>query len=160
MHQDKSHKKQTECQALSVGNNFAVERFSIKNPLGVSNMFKQTALVALTYITMPLVFANGIFQSVAGDVLAGVAGISFVVTPVNSPIAEGTAVMTGPSSRATLRLDAGHSVTLAENTEFVLTPYKFDRVAPVITNIAVQSLKGALRSFSGLIRGKNPASSP
>ena len=92
--------------------------------------------------------------------LAGVAGVSFVITRVNSPIAEGTAVMTGSSSRATLRLDAGHLVTLAENTEFVLTPYKFDRVAPVITNIAVQSLKGALRSFSGLIRGKNPASSP
>jgi len=123
-------------------------------------MFKQTALVALTYFAMPLVFANGIFQSVAGDVLAGVAGVSFVATPVNSPIAEGTAVMTGPSSRATLRLDDGHSVTLAENTEFVLTPYKFDRLAPVITNIAVQLLKGALRSFSGLIRGKNPVSSP
>ena len=104
-------------------------------------MFKQTALVALTYFAMPLVFANGIFQSVAGDVIAGVAGVSFVATPVNSPIAEGTAVMTGPSSRATLRLDDGHSVTLAENAEFELTAYKFDRVAPVNTNIAVQLLK-------------------
>ena len=92
--------------------------------------------------------------------LAGVAGVSFVAKPVNSPIAEGTTVMTESSSRSTLRSDDGHTVTLAENTEFVLTPYKFDRVAPVITNIAVQSLKGALRSFSGLIRGNNPASSP
>ena len=92
--------------------------------------------------------------------LAGVAGISFVAKPVNSPIAEGAAVMTGHSSRSTLRLDDGHTVTLAENTEFVLTLYKFDRLALVITNIAVQQLKGALQSFSGLIRGNNPASSP
>ena len=63
MHQDKSHKKQTECQALSVGINFVVEKFSIKNPLGVSNMFKQTALVALTYFAMPLVLPKVFFKA-------------------------------------------------------------------------------------------------
>ena len=122
-------------------------------------MFKQIILLALTS-AMPLVFANGVFQSVTGDVRSGAAGVSFVVTPVNSRIVEGTTVITGPSSRTTIRLDDGHTVVLAENSEFVLNAYKFDRAASAGNNIVVQLLKGALRSFSGLIRGKNPASSP
>ena len=119
-------------------------------------MFKQIVLSALTYFAMPLVFANGLFQSVLGDVRSGTAGSSFVATSVNSRIIEGTTVTTGLNSRATIRLDDGHIVVLAENSEFVLNAFRFDRAAPVSNNIVVQLLKGALRSFSGLIGGKNP----
>ena len=45
---------------------------------------------------------------------------------------------------------------MAENSEFVLNAYKFDRAAPVSNSFVVQLVKGALRSFSGLIGGKNP----
>ena len=119
-------------------------------------MFKHTIFAALAYFALPMVFANGVFQTVSGDVRSSVVGAPSVATPVNARSVEGTAVTTRPNSRATIRLDDGHTVALAENSEFVLNAYKFDRAAPVSNSIVAQLLKGALRSFSGLIGGKNP----
>ena len=126
----------------------------------ILNMFKQIALSALTHSAMPLVSANGVFQSVAGDVRSGAADVSFVATRVDSRIAEGTTATTEFNSCTVIRLNDGHTVVSAKNTEFVLTAYKFERVTTVKNNSVVQLLIGALRSFSGLSRGKNPASSP
>ena len=119
-------------------------------------MLKHTVFAALAYFALPLVFANGVFQTASGDVRLSVVGAPSVATPVNSRIVEGTTVTTRPNSRATIRLDDGHTLALAENSEFVLNSYNFDRAAPVSNSIVVQLLKGALRSFSGLIGGKNP----
>ena len=119
-------------------------------------MFKHTVFAALTYFALPLVFANGVFQTVSGDVRSGAVGAPPVATPVNSRIVGGTTVTTGPNSRATIRLDDGHTVAMAENSRFVLKAYKFGRADPISNSIVVQLVKGALRSFSGLIGGKNP----
>lgn len=106
---------------------------------------------------VPMAFANGTFQTVSGDVRATAASSTApAAVTSNARIVEGTTVTTGPNSRATIRLDDGHAVVLAENSEFRLDAYRFDRATPQTNNIAIQLLKGALRSFSGLIGGRNP----
>lgn len=103
-----------------------------------------------------MAFANGTFQTVSGDVRAAASSAAPAAVTANARIVEGTTVTTGPNSRATIRLDDGHAVVLAENSEFRLDAYRFDKVTPQTNNIAIQLLKGALRSFSGLIGGRNP----
>lgn len=105
---------------------------------------------------MPMALANGTFQTVSGDVRAAAPTNAPVAVAPNARIVEGTTVTTGPNSRATIRLDDGHAVVLAENSEFRLDAYRFDRSTPQTNNIAIQLLKGALRSVSGLIGGRNP----
>jgi hypothetical protein len=107
-------------------------------------------------LAMPMAFANGMFQTVSGDVRAATPTNAPVAVAPNARIAEGTTVTTGPNSRATIRLDDGHAVVLAENSEFRLDAYRFDRATPQDNNIVVELLKGALRSVSGLIGGRNP----
>jgi hypothetical protein len=119
-------------------------------------MRKLVLIASLLGCTLQTAFANGFFQSVSGDVRAGPTGAPSVAIAPNARITEGTTVTTGPNGRATIRLDDGHALVLAENSEFVLNTYRFDRATPASSNIAAQLLKGALRSLSGLIGGKNP----
>jgi hypothetical protein len=119
-------------------------------------MRKSIFFAALLSCTLQNAFASGVFQTVSGDVRAGPTSESLRQIAPNTRITEGTTVTTGPNGRAIMRLDDGHVVVLAGNSEFKLQAYKFDRASPATSNIAVQLLKGALRSFSGLIGGKNP----
>ncbi len=98
-----------------------------------------------------VVFANGVFQSVNGDVKAAVgSGAAVAVSPAQR-FQPGTTISTGANSRAILRFDDGQAIVLHENSEFRVDDYRFTRDRPQDDNIAVQLLKGALRSVTGLI---------
>lgn len=127
-------------------------------PFSLSPRAKLLHVVFWAVFVSPAAFANGTFQTVSGDVraAASTANIAPAAVAANARIVEGTTVTTGPNSRATIRMDDGHAVVLAENSEFRLDAYRFDKASPQSSNIAIQLLKGALRSFSGLIGGTNP----
>jgi hypothetical protein len=121
---------------------------------------RRSLLVALcfgiwTLISASLGFANGVYQSVSGDVKAAVGTAAPASVARNQRIVAGTTVTTGPGARTTIRFDDGHTVVLNENTEFRVNEYSFDRDKPQSDNIAIQILKGALRSVSGLIGSRN-----
>lgn len=104
-----------------------------------------------TLVTATLGFANGVFESVRGDVTAAVGTAAPVSVAVNQQVVPGTTVTTGPGAQTVIRFDDGHTVVLSENTEFRVTQYSFDKDKPQSDNIALQILKGAMRSVSGLI---------
>jgi hypothetical protein len=100
-------------------------------------------------------FANGIFQSVTGDVKAAAGGAAPASVGRNQRVVPGTNVTTGPGSQTIIRFDDGHTVVLNENSEFRVNEYRFDKDKPQSDNIAIQLLKGAMRSVSGLIGSRN-----
>ena len=95
--------------------------------------------------------ANGVFQSVIGDVQASVESATPVAVFVARRFQPGTTITTGANSRAVLRFDDGHAIVLNENTEFRFTDYRFIRDRPQEDTFAVELVKGALRSVAGLI---------
>jgi hypothetical protein len=111
-----------------------------------------------TLAAAPLGFANGVYQSVRGDVKAAAGAGALVSVARDQRIAPGTTVLTGPGAQAIIRFDDGHTVVLNENTEFRVNQYSFDRARPQSDNIAVQLFKGALRSVSGLIASRSRTS--
>jgi hypothetical protein len=102
-------------------------------------------------------FANGVFQSVRGEVTAAVGAAAPVSVAANQQVVPGTTVTTGPGAQTVIRFDDGHTVVLSENTEFRVTQYSFDKDKPQSDNIALQILKGAMRSVSGLIVSRSPS---
>ena len=104
-----------------------------------------------TLFAAPSGFANGIFQSVRGDVRAAAGTAAPVSVAANQQVLPGTTVTTGPGAQTIIRFDDGHTVVLSENTEFRVTQYSFDKDKPQSDNIALQIVKGAMRSVSGLI---------
>jgi hypothetical protein len=104
-----------------------------------------------TLAAAPLSFANGVFQSVRGDVRAAVGAGAPASVARNQRVVPGTTVTTGAGAQTIIRFDDGHTVVLSENTEFRVNQYRFDKNQPQSDNIAVQLFKGALRSVSGLI---------
>jgi len=123
-------------------------------------VMRRSLLVALcfsvwTLLAAPLGFANGVFQSVRGEVTATVGTAAPVSVGPNQQVVPGTIVTTGPGAQTVIRFDDGHTVVLSENTEFRVTQYSFDKDKPQSDNIALQILKGAMRSVSGLIASRN-----
>jgi hypothetical protein len=100
-------------------------------------------------------YANGVFQSVNGDVRAATGAAVPVSVVSNQRVVPGTTVTTGPGAQTIIRFDDGHTVVLSENSEFRVNQYSFDRDKPQGDNIALQLLKGALRSVSGLITSRS-----
>jgi hypothetical protein len=103
-------------------------------------------------------FANGVFQSVTGDVKAAAGAAAPASVATNQRIVPGTTVTTGPGAQTIIRFDDGHTVVLNENTEFRVNEYRFDKGwpdNPQSDNIVIQLLKGAMRSVSGLIGSRN-----
>ena len=99
--------------------------------------------------------ANGIFESVTGDVKAAVGTATPARVARNQRFTPGTTVLTGAAAQAVLRFDDGQRVVLNENTEFRVNQYSFDKNKPQSDNIALQLLKGAMRSVSGLIGSRS-----
>ena len=121
---------------------------------------RRSLLVALcfglwTLISAPLGFANGVFQSVSGDVRAAVGTAAPASVARNQRVVPGSTVTTGPGAQTVIRFDDGHTVVLNENTEFRVNQYSFDKDKPQSDNIAIQLLKGAMRSVSGLIGSRS-----
>ena len=108
-----------------------------------------------TLVSAPWVYANGIFQSVSGDVKAATGSGAPVSAARDQRVVPGTTVTTGPGAQTIIRFDDGHTVVLNENTEFRVNQYSFDKDRPQGDNIAVQLFKGAMRSVSGLIGSRN-----
>ena len=106
-------------------------------------------------VSATLTFANGVFESVRGDVKAAVGAAAPASVARNQRFAPGTTVLTGPGAQTVMRFDDGHAVVLNENTEFRVNQYSFDKDKPQSDNIAVQLYKGAMRSVSGLIGTRN-----
>ena len=101
------------------------------------------------------VLANGVFQSVTGDVRAAVGGAMPASVARNQRVVAGTTVTTGPGAQTIIRFDDGHTVVLSENTEFRVTAYSFDKDKPQSDNIGMQIFKGAMRSITGFIGSRN-----
>jgi hypothetical protein len=121
---------------------------------------RRSLLVALcfglwTLVSAPLGFANGVFQSVTGDVRAATGTGAPASVARNQRVVPGTTVTTGSGAQTIIRFDDGHTVVLNENTEFRVNDYSFDKDKPQSDNIAMQLLKGAMRSVSGLIGSRN-----
>ena len=121
---------------------------------------RRSWLVALcfglwTLISAPLGFANGVFQSVTGDVRAAAGAAAPASVAINQRVVPGTTVTTGPGAQTIIRFDDGHTVVLNENTEFRVTVYSFDKDKPQSDNIVIQLFKGAMRSVSGLIGSRS-----
>ena len=106
-------------------------------------------------VSATLGFANGVFESVRGDVKAAVGAAAPASVAKDQRFAPGTTILTGPGAQTVMRFDDGHAVVLNENTEFRVNQYSFDKDKPQSDNIAVQLFKGALRSVSGLISARN-----
>jgi len=103
----------------------------------------------------PFGFANGVYQSVTGDVRAATGTAAPVSVAKDQRVLPGTTVTTGAGAQAIIRFDDGHVVVLNENSEFRVNQYSFDKDKPQSDNIAIQILKGALRSVSGLIGSRS-----
>ena len=106
-------------------------------------------------VTATLGFANGVFESVRGDVKAAAGTAAPASVARNQRFAPGTTILTGPGAQTIMRFDDGHAVVLNENTEFRVNQYSFDKDRPQSDNIAIQLFKGAMRSVSGLIGTRN-----
>ena len=111
------------------------------------------ALGALLFASGAL--ANGFFQMVKGNVTAAVGSGPATTVKPGQRFQPGTSFTTGTNSQAILRFDDGQAIVLDQNTEFRLTGYNFDRAKPQQDNVAMQILKGALRSITGLIGQRN-----
>src|SRR3990170_8656899 len=117
---------------------------------------RRSSLIALcfgllTLAAAPLGYANGIFQSVRGDVRAATGTSAPASVARDQRVVPGTTVTAGAGAQTVIRFDDGHTVVLSENTEFRVAQYSFDKDKPQSDNIAMQLLKGAIRSVSGLI---------
>ena len=106
-------------------------------------------------LAAPFGFANGVYQSVTGDVRAAVGAAAPASVAKDQRLVPGTTVTTGAGAQAVIRFDDGHAVVLNENSEFRVNQYIFDKDRPQSDNIAMQILKGAMRSVSGLIATRN-----
>ncbi len=117
-------------------------------------------LVALCFglwslLAAPFGFANGVYQSVTGDVKAAMGSAAPVSVAKDQRVLPGTTVTTGPGAQTIIRFDDGHAVVLNENSEFRVNQYSFDKDKPQSDNIALEILKGAMRSVSGLIGARS-----
>lgn len=108
-----------------------------------------------TLFAATFVYANGVFQSVTGDVRAAVGTATPASVARDQRVVAGTTITTGPRGQAIIRLDDGSTVVLHENSEFRINEFSFDKDKPQSDNIALQLLKGAMRSVTGLIASRN-----
>lgn len=108
-----------------------------------------------TLAAASLGFANGVFENIRGDVKAAQGTAAPASVAKNQRFVPGTTVFTGPGAQAIIRFDDGHAVVLNENSEFRVNQYSFDKDKPQSDNIALQLLKGAMRSVTGLIGTRN-----
>jgi hypothetical protein len=70
-------------------------------------------------MSLPLAaYANGVVQSVNGELRAGPAGQPCTVVAVDQRLSPGTSVLTGTDAQVIPRFDDGQQVVLDQNTEF------------------------------------------
>jgi len=106
-------------------------------------------------VALPLAaYANGVVQSMKGDVKAGPVGQAAAPVAVNQRLTPGTAVTTGPDAQVILRFDDGQQVVLNQNTEFRIVDFRYEGDSKLDRTV-FDLVKGALRMLSGAIVGRN-----
>jgi hypothetical protein len=121
---------------------------------------RRSLLVALcfglsTLLSATLGFANGFYETVKGDVKAAAGSAAPASVAQNQRVVPGTTITTGAGGQVLIRFDDGHAVLLNENSEFRVNAYSFDKDKPQSDNIALQFLKGAMRSVTGVIGARS-----
>jgi len=116
-------------------------------------MIRLLAAVALAAALPLAAYANGVVQSMKGDVKAGPVGQTARTVAVDQRLTPGTAVVTGADAQAVLRFDDGQQVVLNQNTEFRIVDFRYD--ASDMDRTVFDLVRGALRMASGAIAGRN-----
>lgn len=70
-------------------------------------------------------------------------------------VEQGATIKTGDNSSVTLRFDDGQSISLSNNSNFVLNEYKFNAHKPAEGGFSATFLRGAMRAVTGLIGESN-----
>src|SRR5688500_460551 len=107
-------------------------------------------LVPLLLAAPFAVHASAVVQALNGDVRVGGAPVF-----QDQRIFQGSAVITGPSSRVVLRFDDGGQVILDQNTEFRIADFRYSAGSD---RTIFDLVKGALRVVSGAIGRRSPGS--
>ncbi len=116
-------------------------------------MIRLLAAVALAAALPLAAYANGVVQSMKGDVKAGPVGQTARTVAVDQRLTPGTAVVTGADAQVVLRFDDGQQVVLNQNTEFRIVDFRYD--ASDMDRTVFDLVRGALRMASGAIAGRN-----
>lgn len=115
---------------------------------------------SLTFLGLMLFSLSGLaaalVETVIGDVKAGVTASTAATVRKDQRIQPGSVVVTGPKSIVLLRFDDGQAIALNENTEFKIAAYSYAKDDAKKDNIALELLKGAMRSVSGLLSRRSP----
>src|SRR5438552_18388330 len=118
-------------------------------------MIRLLAAVALAAALPLAAYANGVVQSMRGDVKAGPVGQTARTVAVDQRLTPGTAVVTGADAQAVLRFDDGQQVVLNQNTEFRIVDFRYESSDSNVDRTVFDLIKGALRMASGAIVGRN-----
>ncbi|TMI11576.1 MAG: FecR domain-containing protein [Betaproteobacteria bacterium] len=118
-------------------------------------MVRLLAAVALAAALPLAAYANGVVQSMKGDVRAGPVGQTARTVAVDQRLTPGTAVVTGADAQVVLRFDDGQQVVLNQNTEFRIVDFRYDASDAKVDRTVFDLIKGALRMASGAIVGRN-----
>jgi hypothetical protein len=121
----------------------------------MKNLGRPIVAFALATLFAGAALAQGVVQSMNGDVRAGPAGQPGAAIAVNQRLAVGAAVTTGPDAQAILRFDDGQQVVLHQNTEFRIVDFRYEASEPKLDRTVFDLIKGALRMASGAIVGRN-----
>src|SRR5712664_1920741 len=110
---------------------------------GNRKMFRLIA-VAVLAMSLPLAaYANGVVQSLKGDVRAGPPGQPGTAVAVDQRLNPGSAVVTGPDAQVILRFDDGQQVVLSQSTEFRIVDFRYNEAEPTSDRSVFELLKGA-----------------
>ena len=118
-------------------------------------MVRLLAAVALAAALPLAAYANGVVQSMKGDVRAGPVGQTARTVAVDQRLTPGTAVVTGADAQVVLRFDDGQQVVLNQNTEFRVVDFRYEASDSKMDRTVFDLVRGALRMASGAIAGRN-----
>ena len=118
-------------------------------------MVRLLAAVALAAALPLAAYANGVVQSMKGDVRAGPVGQTARTVAVDQRLTPGTAVVTGADAQVVLRFDDGQQVVLNQNTEFRIVDFRYEASDSKMDRTVFDLVRGALRMASGAIVGRN-----
>ena len=118
-------------------------------------MVRLLAAVALAAALPLAAYANGVVQSMKGDVRAGPVGQTARTVAVDQRLTPGTAVVTGADAQVVLRFDDGQQVVLNQNTEFRIVDFLYEASDSKMDRTVFDLVRGALRMASGAIAGRN-----
>jgi len=107
-------------------------------------MIRLLAGIVLTVVLPLAAYANGVVQSLKGDVRAGLPGQPGTAVAVDQRLNPGSAVVTGAGAQVILRFDDGQQVVLNQNTEFRIVDFYYEASDSKMDRTVFELIKGAL----------------